>query len=296
MMRSQDNGSGRTDEGLQVRFRNPVVQAGFAQAPIPIVRNADLSAAARLLYITLTSYAWTDGSCYPGQERLAADLGVSSRMVRTYLAELTKAGLLTVSRRGMGQTNLYILEDPPPEAGFLSEDRPEAHFRIDRKPTSGPIKNEEVDAVNEDADSPPDPDDLTQTIWDFYVRLSNSRKKTLEPVHRQVIEKALEVATARECCQAIRALFNSDFHQKRGKYENRPGQKYRAITDALRGRPRNGETTEQRIAGWVEADNQRIATLKAETDFFGEHEETEPEEVPDDFFGAFTRDGKQRNP
>jgi Mn-dependent DtxR family transcriptional regulator len=46
---------------------------------------------------------------FPGQERLAQDMGSGRRSVVRYVAELEKAGLLAVKRRGQGRPNLYTV-------------------------------------------------------------------------------------------------------------------------------------------------------------------------------------------
>ncbi len=82
---------------------------GFTQIPNAILRREDLSPGAKLTYMGLLSYAWQKGSCFPGQEKLAEDLGISRRSVVTYLQQLQQAKLLSIKRRGLGQTNIYFL-------------------------------------------------------------------------------------------------------------------------------------------------------------------------------------------
>ena len=57
----------------------------------------------------LLKYAWQDNFCFPGQERLAKDMGVTDRSVRTYLQELEKADFVAIKQRGLGKVNLYEL-------------------------------------------------------------------------------------------------------------------------------------------------------------------------------------------
>ena len=58
-----------------------------------------------------------DGQYKPGewmrQERLAQDLGLSDRSVRTHLKSLEANGLLAIQRRGQGKTNIYELNLKP---------------------------------------------------------------------------------------------------------------------------------------------------------------------------------------
>ncbi len=74
------------------------------------VKGQETAGCRRSPYATLLSYAWHNDYCFPGQERLAEDMGVSDRSVRTYLKELEEAHLLTVQQRGQGKPNLYQLD------------------------------------------------------------------------------------------------------------------------------------------------------------------------------------------
>jgi hypothetical protein len=92
-----------------IYVEDEALRQGFTIIPNAILRRPDLSPGAKLTYMMLLSYAWQEGSCFPGQERLAEDMGVTSRSVITYLKQLQTAGLLVVKRRGLGLTNVYLL-------------------------------------------------------------------------------------------------------------------------------------------------------------------------------------------
>jgi hypothetical protein len=98
------------EKNIELDTRDPVVQGGFTQVPNFILRNENISVGAKLAYSMFLSYAWNNDHCYPGQEKLAQDMGVGKRSVVTYLQELQKHGLLEVKRRGLGKTNLYKLK------------------------------------------------------------------------------------------------------------------------------------------------------------------------------------------
>jgi DNA-binding MarR family transcriptional regulator len=55
-------------------------------------------------------YAWHNDSCFPGQERLAADMGMSQPRVSQFIKELQDADLIEITRRGQGKTNLYKIK------------------------------------------------------------------------------------------------------------------------------------------------------------------------------------------
>jgi DNA-binding FadR family transcriptional regulator len=57
----------------------------------------------------LLKYAWQNDYCFPGQARLANDMGVTDRSVRTYLQELSAKRFVVIKQRGLGKHNLYEL-------------------------------------------------------------------------------------------------------------------------------------------------------------------------------------------
>jgi hypothetical protein len=88
---------------------HPQPARGFTALPNAVLLNTHLTRDARLLYALLLHHARQTGRCYPSHATLAAELGASETMVRTYLRALTAAGLITTRRRGQGRTNLYML-------------------------------------------------------------------------------------------------------------------------------------------------------------------------------------------
>lgn len=83
---------------------------GYVLLPKFILLDTSLSAGAKLTFGCLMAYSWQTDSAYPGQQRLADDMGVTSlRTVQGYLKELVDAGHITSTRRGLGRTNLYKL-------------------------------------------------------------------------------------------------------------------------------------------------------------------------------------------
>ena len=113
--------------------RNPIIiedealRHGFTQIPNQILRRQDVGPGAKLAFMVLLSYAWQKDSCHPGQQKMADDMGVSDRSVRTYLQELQMAELITVEQRGLGKTNVYTIHRL----------RPENISGQERKPASG---------------------------------------------------------------------------------------------------------------------------------------------------------------
>jgi Helix-turn-helix domain len=94
---------------IEIIGADPATRHGFTQVPNFILTNKDLSVGAKLAYAMLLKYAWSDDACFPGQQKLAQDIGAGERSVRTYLKELEDADFLEVTQRGLGRTNLYRL-------------------------------------------------------------------------------------------------------------------------------------------------------------------------------------------
>jgi hypothetical protein len=107
-----DHISGRLNEvarNIELVGADPATRYGFTMVPNFILTNEKLSVGAKLAYAMLLKYAWSDNAVYPGQQKLATDMGAGERSVRTYLKELEDAKLLEVTQRGLGKTNLYKL-------------------------------------------------------------------------------------------------------------------------------------------------------------------------------------------
>ncbi len=95
------------ERNIELATSDPVVQSGFTQVPNFLLKKSNISLGAKITYAMFLSYAWHNDSCFPGQERLAKEMGVAERSVRTYIQELEKHDLLEVKKRGQGRTNLY---------------------------------------------------------------------------------------------------------------------------------------------------------------------------------------------
>lgn len=123
------------DDERHVIVEDPTLAQGFTQIPNGVLRRSNLQPGAKLTYMVLLSYAWQKDHAYPGQDRLAQDMGVSERSVITYLKQLQSSGLITIKRRGLGKTNLYILHR-------ISESENIADQTGGEKSASQEVKNE----------------------------------------------------------------------------------------------------------------------------------------------------------
>jgi hypothetical protein len=95
-------------EGLIV-IEDDLLREGFVALPKIVLHLKGLSVGAKVVYAALLGYAWQEGSCFPGQRRLATDLDIGLRSTVRYIQELQQEGLLKVTRRGLGKTNVYTL-------------------------------------------------------------------------------------------------------------------------------------------------------------------------------------------
>lgn len=105
---------------------NKALTHGFTQLPNYILKDKKLSFGARLAYAVLLSYAWQEDSCFPGQTRMAHDLGTTDRSVRSFLNELRERGYIDWKQQGLNKTNIYYILDYKP-----------LEIEVDRKQASG---------------------------------------------------------------------------------------------------------------------------------------------------------------
>ena len=89
---------------------DPVSAGGFTQVPNILLKDTKLSAHSKIVYASLLSYAWNNSFCYPGQERMATDIGTSQPTIARAIKELEQNGWLEIKRRGQGKTNVYVLK------------------------------------------------------------------------------------------------------------------------------------------------------------------------------------------
>jgi Helix-turn-helix domain len=88
---------------------DPVSAGGFTQLPNCVLNDPNLSPGGKVVYAKLLSYAWYNNRVFPGQEKLAEEIGSGKRTIIRLIAELEKRGYVEVQRRGQGLTNVYVL-------------------------------------------------------------------------------------------------------------------------------------------------------------------------------------------
>jgi len=100
-------GAALSERNIQLATNDPVARGGFTQVPNFILRDNTLSLGAKVAYSMFLHFAWNNDSCFPGQDRLAHHMGMSVSRVNEFIKELEAAGLIEITRRGQGKTNLY---------------------------------------------------------------------------------------------------------------------------------------------------------------------------------------------
>jgi hypothetical protein len=97
------------DRNLRLKGADIATQRGWTGVPNFILESKEISVGAKLIYAMLLKYAREMDECFPGQKRLATDIGNSERSVRSWLKELKQFGLVSIKQRGQGRPNLYTV-------------------------------------------------------------------------------------------------------------------------------------------------------------------------------------------
>jgi hypothetical protein len=108
-MQRLGNMSAFRDRNLRLNGADIATQRGWTGVPNFILESKHISVGAKLTYAMLLKYAREEDECFPGQERLAKDMGCGLRSVTRYIAELEEVELITIKRRGQGRPNLYTI-------------------------------------------------------------------------------------------------------------------------------------------------------------------------------------------
>lgn len=102
--------------------------------PGEVFHDKELPAAAKLLYLALSSMAHRNGYCWPSNETLAAEMDLSKRRVRELLSMLQEKGYIrVVIQRAEGNNEverryiycgLFLDRETPPPSGEELPDPP----------------------------------------------------------------------------------------------------------------------------------------------------------------------------
>src|SRR5215204_1364592 len=98
------------EKTIELETLDPITRSGFTQVPNFILTDGNLSLGAKITYAMFLHYAWHKDNCFPGQDRLGKDMGMSKSRVNEFIKELERADLVAITRRGQGKTNLYKIK------------------------------------------------------------------------------------------------------------------------------------------------------------------------------------------
>lgn len=95
----------------RVIIQNEILRSGFAAFPYLVMEDKALTIGARFTYAFLLKYAWQEGSCFAGQEKMAGEMGVSRAQVQRFLYELRDAKYIRIERKDKRYNNTYVIVD-----------------------------------------------------------------------------------------------------------------------------------------------------------------------------------------
>lgn len=101
------------EQNIILRGADVFTNRGFTQVPNHVLESKQVSPGAKLALAMLLKFAWQNNLCFPGQDRLADEMGVSRQSVNGYLQELERAKFIAITRRGQGKTNFYEINCRP---------------------------------------------------------------------------------------------------------------------------------------------------------------------------------------
>src|SRR5947209_1715210 len=80
------------ERNIELATKDPIARGGFTQVPNFILEDSALSLGAKVTYSLFLHFAWHKDSVFPGQDRLAAHMGMSTSRANEYIKELEAAG------------------------------------------------------------------------------------------------------------------------------------------------------------------------------------------------------------
>jgi len=86
-----------------------ITAGGFTQMPNVIQNDPALNLGEKAVYAQFLQYAWHHDYCFPSQDLIAKNLGLTRVRITQFVKGLEKHGYLTIQRRGLGKTNWYTL-------------------------------------------------------------------------------------------------------------------------------------------------------------------------------------------
>ncbi|MBQ6555174.1 MAG: helix-turn-helix domain-containing protein [Firmicutes bacterium] len=94
--------------------RTGINSKGFGTVPKLVMTDRNISHPAKSIYSYLCSFSGAGESCFPGKDRMSADLGMSKDTLTKYINQLVLAGYISVEQKKVGgrfSHNVYTIFD-----------------------------------------------------------------------------------------------------------------------------------------------------------------------------------------
>ena len=92
-----------------LRFEDIEEAHGFTQISNLALLDKAITAEQFRLLMILKNHGWSRKGIFPGQDKLAQELGCKRRQINNLLQGLKEAGYITWERRGLTKTNIYTI-------------------------------------------------------------------------------------------------------------------------------------------------------------------------------------------
>lgn len=210
-----------------------------------VLEESDAEGGARLVLLALANHAHSDFTkAFPSVRTIAHEARMSTRSAQYNLRRLEADGrILRTGVTRSGTTIYQIVKEPGPEGGAnlagVQPTAPGGAQPASPEPSDEPSGGDPSGLPSGGQAAEPEP---VEAVWQRYRQHKPKMPGRLDRERREVIRRALKVATVEECCKAIDGCFASPFHQG----DNETGKKYDALSTILRGRA-GKETTRERI-------------------------------------------------
>jgi hypothetical protein len=200
--------------------------------------------------IALAWHANAQGEhAYPSNESMQRKTSLSERTIRDALRRLEAEGWIEFVGLSPKRTRQYRLMVSKGARAAGGESCPLEGARA--APERSIERSNEEENARAPAQAPLAPSlDAVQDVWQHYVAVMERRGRGAElgREERRLIEDALKVATVDELKVAIDGCRASEFHM--GRNERR--KRYNQLGQIMKGKPRRGETTRDRIEFFME--------------------------------------------
>ena len=230
-------------------------------------REARVKGTTKLVLLALADHADDEGLCWPGNKRVMEKAGLKSDgALRAQYRKLEEAGILRREAQfredGSRTSNRYWLELHPPG---VNEPPP----RLDSAALEPSIEPTQEVSTGGEGEKEEWPYRRTQ-VFDHFVATFNPRRKEPDAGQLKIIGDALNVASVDELRRCITFAEKSDWHQKRGEWENRPGKKHNTLSAILKPKQRSqmgdGYTQRERIDFWLDREPASAGPSQEEID------------------------------